>query len=60
MLGIAERPDFVALDSLALEVAKRLILILAADLSYLRYKFQDSVKGNIANPRCGAKAVPFH
>lgn len=60
LLGIAELPDFIALDSLARQVAKRLILIFRTCLSNLSQQFENGVLRYARHSHSGANGVSFH
>lgn len=60
MLGVHKRPDFVTLNPLAGQVAKRLVLILGTGFPGVHQQLGDGVDGNIRQPGSGAKAVAFH
>lgn len=59
-LRVAERPDFIALDSLARQVAQRLVLIFRASLSNLRQQLNHSVFRNARHSHRSAYRITFN
>lgn len=49
-LGVAERPDFIALDALRRDVADQLIVKLDASLASVREQLRDGVDRHVADP----------
>jgi len=58
-LGVAERPNFVALDALARKIAKRVALIFRARHANPREKFDDGIFRNARHSHRGANRIPF-
>src|SRR5204863_2718908 len=56
-LGVDEAPDFIELEALAAQVAKRAILIVGARLSGIHKQFGHGVESDIGQTRRRAKAV---
>ena len=59
-LSIAEGPDFITLDVLALEVTENLVHMLVTCRTDLRDQFKNSVQGDITNPDGGADRISFN
>ena len=59
-LGVDERPDFVTLHVIALEVADSPIMVGFASLAKVHKKFRHRVLGNASHAHRGAYAVAFH
>jgi hypothetical protein len=60
VFGVTEIPDFIALDALALQVTKNLVLIFRASAANIRQQFQNGVKRNTRHPRRGAKGIALN
>jgi hypothetical protein len=50
LLGVAERPNFIALDTTAIQVAQMLILVLLASLAYVREQFEHGMLCRVSDP----------
>ena len=59
LLGVAERPNLVGLDSPAIKVAKRLVLVVGAGLSEIDQELGDGVLGGPSDPNCATDAHAF-
>jgi hypothetical protein len=57
LLRINKRPNLIALDSAALEIAKRFVLIFRASAAKIAEKFDDRVFGNARHSDSSADAV---
>jgi hypothetical protein len=58
-LGVAERPNFVALDSLAGQIAHRFVLIFRAYRSDTNQQFGDGIFRNASHSHSGANGITF-
>jgi len=59
LFGIAEAPDFIALDALAGQAAYILVMVGSADLASVHQDFRNRVDRHIANPRSRSEAGPL-
>jgi hypothetical protein len=59
LLGVAERPNFIALDAATIQVAEMLILVLLAGSSYIREQLEDGMLCRVRNPASGINRHPF-
>ena len=60
MLGVYERPNFIALDSLTGKIPENAVLILGARSANLRHQFEHCVKRHTAHAGCGAKRITLY
>ena len=58
-LGVAELPDFVALYAFAIEVPKRLALILGARFANVGQQLQNRIHRYASHPHDTANGIPF-
>lgn len=59
VFAVAEIPDFIALDSLASDVAQHLVLVFKARLASFFEQARDGVLGNARDPHGGADRIAF-
>ena len=60
LLGVAERPDFIALDSLARQVTKMRILVLRTSGSHFCQQSENGALSYSSHSDCGADRAPFY
>jgi hypothetical protein len=60
VFGVTERPDFIALDALAIQVAENLILIPRAGISKFNQKLLNRAAVRASHPRGGTERIALN